>query len=264
MSLKLTLLETVQSVLSSLDSDSVSTVGETIESEQVTLIVQEVYYKMATYQTIPHFNTLLQLDGLADLTKPTVMRIPDCCTDIENVRYRRYSSDGTSFKMATVEYCDKITFLDMQLNLDTSDTSKFGNNVFDGNIKVPYSKVKNPVYFTAFDEDTIVFDGHMEAKEATMNNDSSLVTAYVVPDFFQDDNYVIPLPDMMRTQFLADCKEQAFEQLKQSDAPRNSEISNKTENRNRLHVGAHDGINGSTVTKPSWARKTRRSTRRGR
>lgn len=218
---------------------------------------------MTTYQTIPHFNTLLQLDGLADLNKPTVMKIPNCCTDIDNVRYRHYSADGTTFKMNKVEYCEKADFLDMQLNIDATDTTKFGYNIFDGNIRLPYSKIKNPTFFTAFDEDTIVFDGHIESIEATMHNDASLVMAYVVPDFSLDDSFTIPLPDMMRTQFLADCKEQAFEQLKQSDAPRNSEMANKTENRNRHLLSAHDGINRSAPQRPSFARKTR-GYRRGR
>jgi hypothetical protein len=44
--MKMTLLEIVQSTLSSMDSDAVNNINDTIESTQVAEVAKEVYYEL--------------------------------------------------------------------------------------------------------------------------------------------------------------------------------------------------------------------------
>ena len=95
--LKRTLLEVVQSTLSSMDSDAVNHIGETAESEQIALLVKEQFIELATYQHVPQFQQLTQLEGLGDPDRPTVMRIPEGATDIADIRYIHRLDNGREY-----------------------------------------------------------------------------------------------------------------------------------------------------------------------
>jgi hypothetical protein len=144
MSLKMTVLEMVQSTLGAMDSDAVDTLGETIESEQVALVCKEVYQQIAVHLNVPQFKKLTQLNGLSDLSRATVMRLPNEFTDIAEIRYRRKLEDGSGrFRMDKIFYVEPDEFLERQLELDTTE-AVVGENVLEGNVRVPYYNDRAP------------------------------------------------------------------------------------------------------------------------
>lgn len=247
MALQKTLLQVVQSTLGAMDSHSVDTIGENPESEQLVLVAREVYEEMATHQDIPQFQKLDQLLGLNDSSRATMMRIPDECTDIGTVRYRHVSSSGR-VKMEEVRFRDKDLFLHEQLCLDVDDTDKVGYNVLESNIQVPYYRDRGPCYFTLFDDQHLIFDAvdTVQAQDNTLHNDASLVISYVVPEFEMRDDFIIPLPAQMQTQFLAQMKEVAFMEQKQMANPVQTEKSRRTRRRNWHMAGVNDGLNNGS------------------
>lgn len=249
MSLKKSLLQVVQSVLGAMESDAVDTIGETPESEQVVMIAQEVYEELATYQDIPQFQKVSQMLGSNSVSLATVMKIPADCTDIGIIRYKQFSDSGR-VKMERIEYQDKNTFLDSQLCLDTSDTAKVGENVFPDNIRIPYYKDRNPCYWTSFDDETIVFDAVNTNYENTLTNDNSLVISYVVPEFKLEDTFLIPLPDQLQSQYLAQVKEVAFSEQKNIPNQIQSEKSRRQRKRNWHHASSTDGLNNGNQGEP--------------
>lgn len=263
MTLKRTLLQVVQSTLGAMDSDAVDTIGETPESEQIVLIAQEVYTELATYQDIPQFQKVDQMIGMNNTDLASVMQIPDECTDIGVIRYLQHSDSGR-VKMERIEYVDKNQFLDSQLCLDTSDTEKVGVNVFDDNIRIPYYKDRNPTCWTSFDDKTIVFDAVHQGFEDTLHNDHSMVIAYVVPDFKLEDDFVIPLPEQMHSQYLAQVKEVAFSEQKQMGNPVQSEKGRRQRRRNWHQIGVNDGLNNGNNGEPFSGFGRRSSYGRGR
>lgn len=236
-----TLLEVVQSTLSAINSDSVNTVGETIESEQVTLVAKEVFEEMSTYQTIPTFDTLTQLLGVSDTSRRTVMQLPLNATDIQYIRYKATYTNGTS-RFEEVRYCPPNEFLDRQLDLRVGEAN-VGENVLPGNVRVPYRTDKRPEYWTTFDDKFLVFDAiDMDVQgDNTLHNDNSLVMAYIIPEFQMTDDFVIPLPDKLIPQYMNAIKEIVANEQKQVHFPVRERNGEREQHRNRWFAGVRDG-----------------------
>jgi len=250
-----TLLEIVQSTLSSMDSDLVNHIGDTQESEQVALLAQEQFIELATYQRIPQFEQLTQLEGLSDITQATVMRIPECATDIADVRYRHVRNDGTEY-MEPIRQLTKSDFLDEQLRLNQN---VMGTNVLSDNILVPYRTDRGPRCFTTFDDKYIVFDAIDKEFDDTLHNDASMVLAYVIPEFLMEDDFIPPVPLKMLSQYMNMIKEVAHHEQKQYNNPFRTRDAERQGHRNRHFGGILDGLDqgeGSTRERPRQGRPT--------
>ena len=245
-----TLLEIVQSTLGSMDSDAVDSIGDTIESEQVAITAQEQYLELATYQTIPQFEQLTQLVGMSDNTQATVMKLPEGATDIKDVRYKHTDIKGNT-QFMDVCFLEKDEFLDMQLKLRISDPN-VAENVFEGNIRVPYRNDRGPCYYTSFDDEHLVFDSidTVVQLDDTLHNDNSLVIAYIIPEFELRDDFIPAVPDKLVPQYLNMIKEvNSYEQRQISNEVR-TKRSERQGHRNRHFASITDGSDKGS-SKPS-------------
>ena len=94
-----TLLELTQSILSSLSSDEVNSIGDTTESQQIANIIETVYYNMASRAELPEHEGLIQLVGADDPNKPVMMTVPAGTSRISWIEYYDTNpSDGTSIQ----------------------------------------------------------------------------------------------------------------------------------------------------------------------
>lgn len=84
---QLTLLEMTQDILSSMSSDEVSSISDTVESLQVAKIVRNKYYDIITRTGMPENKELFQFTASGDSTKPTLMYMPSQVGNIEWVKY---------------------------------------------------------------------------------------------------------------------------------------------------------------------------------
>lgn len=82
-----TVLQMVQNILSSLDSDEVNSIGDTIESRQIAQILQNKYYDMTARGALPEHTQLVQLQPSTDPFKPNLMIIPQEITKVEWIKY---------------------------------------------------------------------------------------------------------------------------------------------------------------------------------
>jgi hypothetical protein len=82
-----TLLDMTQEILSALDSDSVNSISDTVESTQVARIIQRKYYDIIARAPMAEQKVLYQFDASGDDTKPTLMTIPTGMSNIEWVKY---------------------------------------------------------------------------------------------------------------------------------------------------------------------------------
>lgn len=252
MSSKMTVREIVQSVLSAMDSDAVNHIGDTIESEQIALIVKETYYEIATYQDVPQFQKLIQLEGLQDLNRRTMMKIPDNCLDIGDVKYLRLKN-GREI-MEPVRFVEKGQFFEEMWNLDTSNPD-VGVNTLPDNIRVPYRTDTYPTCWTTFDDEYITFNAIDITQDDTLHNDASVCMGYMVPEFQMEDDFVPDLPEKMFPQFLQQVKELAFLEHKQSNNPLEREKRKRSEHRNRHLVHIHDGLDNGEARPKSYGRR---------
>lgn len=261
-----TLLQIVQSTLSSMDSDAVNHIGETQESEQIALLAKEVFIELATYQRIPQFEELSQLEGLSDSNQPTVMRIPKGSTDIVDVRYRHLLAGQEEPFFREVEFLHKSDFLDMQLRLPLRGVGEeeHGFNILDSGIEVPYITTRGPRYWTTFDNEHVVFDAIDIRCDATMHQDQSLVLAYVIPEFLLEDTFVPPIPLKLISQYRNMIKELASFEQKQLSNQFRTRNAERQRYKNRSFGGINDGADEGEYTsrqRPDQGRVLLRGTR---
>src|ERR1700721_1344212 len=94
----MTLLQMTQSILSSMGSDEVNSIGDTNESLQVANIVQQTYYNMGGRYCPPEDNQLSQLVSSNNLNTPVLMTRPSGTSRIEWVKYFDTNpADGNTF-----------------------------------------------------------------------------------------------------------------------------------------------------------------------
>ena len=68
--MRYSLIELVQRILESMDSDEVDSITDTVESLAVANIVKECYYDIISNLDLPERKDIFQLDGSGDSTKP--------------------------------------------------------------------------------------------------------------------------------------------------------------------------------------------------
>src|SRR5882672_3012504 len=118
--MKYSLLEMTQSILASMGSDEVNSIGDTAEAQQIVNILETVYYNMAARAQLPEHEGLVQLVGFDNPLKPVLMTVPDNVTKIEWIRYFDSNpSDGSTLGST------QFGAFSHDLNTDLLDNSTF-------------------------------------------------------------------------------------------------------------------------------------------
>lgn len=83
----MTLLEMTQNVLSSLDSDDVNSISDTVESSKVATIIRNKYFDIVARGLVPENCQFFQLTPSGDSALPTLMYVPDGVSEITWMKY---------------------------------------------------------------------------------------------------------------------------------------------------------------------------------
>jgi hypothetical protein len=193
---KLTLLEMTQRILSAMDSDSVNSIDDTVESLQVADIVRESYEQLVTQRDWKFLNEKTALTGLGDTNNPTKMEIPE---GVNKVLWIKYNGQD-------VEYVEPKEFQDL-LDLRTEQAGVVDANGFVVN--------RDPLYWTSFDDAYVTFDGYDSDAESTLQTANNVAYCQMVAEWTHEDGFTPLLPEKMFPTLLADAKGTAFLQLKQ-------------------------------------------------
>lgn len=219
---KLTYLQMVQFILSSMDSDDVSTITETIESQQVADIIEETYYELLDRRDWEFLrNRLRQLDVPAAGVK-NQLEIPSDVLLVQNVRYKDFDTG----KFNDITYLSPTEFVDMTQNRDTTQSTIEAVTISDS-VTLSIHNDRVPVYWTSFDEENIFFDALDTANEAALTAASSQILATVQPTLTQADATVPDMPSRMFSLFLHEAKSTCWLQLKQEGNPKSEQIARR-------------------------------------
>src|SRR5258708_4208010 len=121
---KLTLLQLVQSILSSMSSDEVNSIGDTTESMQVANIVQGSYLHVVNRAGLPDQFELFQLNSFTDATQPVMMTRPDNIAKMEWIKYFNTNPfQGTQFTTQFGAFSHGLNLDLITSNWTTSSTS---------------------------------------------------------------------------------------------------------------------------------------------
>jgi len=216
-----TLLEIVQLLLSSMDSDEVNSIDDTTESYQVALLLKSVYYDCATDLGLPEHELKFELNASGDVAKPTLMTVPSTVTKVHNIFYNTIlatTESETTPNYQEVKYMPFDDFLKMQqgLRLETSDVGTMTYASNGESFEMMYRSDKMPQWWTSFDDNTLLFDSYLSTEDTTLQKSKTMCQGMTYPTFTLEDSFV---PDLDPTQFsyyINRAKVRAFAELKQA------------------------------------------------
>lgn len=198
-----------QNILSAMDGEEISSIGDTIESQQVADEIKTTYYEcLGQFQLRSRFIPL-QLDALSDPTnKPNVLKTP---TEVDHIEWIKYNKGTVALpNYYEVYYLSPEDF--MTLIQGRVSSSNLTTVTFPGSDAVPYQIINNanPTYYTTFDNEYIIFDSYNTSVDSTLQNSKSFVWAEVLPTWTASDTFVPELESKYFPLLLAEAKSACF------------------------------------------------------
>lgn len=234
---KKTLLEMTQNILSAMDSDEVNSIGDTVESLQVAEVIRETYEYITVGIDVPGRSGIIKLDASGDVALPNYMTVP---SNVERIEWIRY--DGN-----TIEYKSPLAFMDYVAGRGVGDEVTTIENMAIYNDR-------DPLFYTSFDDDTVVFDSFDSTEGSTLMQSKTLCWGQRSLAFDMEDSFIPLLPLDMFPRLLAEAKAACFVNFKQ--------VSNATEERrarNQKVVNMNSRFKAGTVKPidrlPDYGRK---------
>ena len=214
--MRYSLLQMVQQILNSMDSDEVNSIADTTESLDIANIIKECYFEIISELQPKETEGLFHLDASGDNTKPTLMYLPATVSNIDWLKYN-VGDSVTDTNFRDLCYMDLECFFNHVNGLDLDenwvDTQIVPINGQDFNIK--FRNDESPSYWTSIDDRTILFDSFDASYETTLTSARTYGYGGLIPSFSMTDNF-IPSLDARHFQLLLNAaKAQAFVEKKQ-------------------------------------------------
>lgn len=247
---KMSLLAMAQDILSDMDSDSVNSINDSVESLQVLTILKNTYEEILTDGDWPHLRTLMQLDASGDNTKPTHMKMPENVQYLEEIRYNKRKTTDTKDKYELITFKTPTEFLDIT-NIRSSDNADILSVVDFSSATLLVENDTAPTYWTSFDDEWVVFDSYDSTADTTLQTSKTQCIAYREAAWSAVDSFVPDLPAKVFPYFLAEAKSSCFEKLKQMSSGKEEQKASRGKRRMGQERFRHNG----GITYPNYGRK---------
>lgn len=260
--MKYTLLELVQTILSSTDGEEVNSIDDTVESSQIVEIIKTVYNDIITRGDVASTKVLFTLTASGDGSKPVLMTKPSGIANIDYIKYNCQDVDDTDPVWRDVTYMPIEQFVDYVQNFSTSATEvdTMTHTMDAYTLTFPYYNDRAPSFFTVLEDDTLIFDAFDSAVDSTLQSTKSLGFGNRAVTFIRQDAWV---PELQADQFallLNEAKALAWMEQKQSEHPKAERMARR--NWQHLARTRRTTLTGNTQAKatafdslPNFARK---------
>lgn len=215
--MKMTLVEIVQNILSSMDSDDVNFIDDTEESIQVATVVQETYYHIISQKDWKHTERVVELESVSDADRPNLLRMPDNILEMWNLRYEKVGDESNARAFAKVQYEKPNDFLDRVYTRELD-----GDNIIEVTLDgIPYFiyNDRHPTFWTSFDDEFIMFDSYNAIVESTVQGNKSIIQCYVNPTWLVEDTFIPQMAEKHFPLLLEESKRACHLYFKQQDSP---------------------------------------------
>jgi hypothetical protein len=223
--MKLTLLQVINYYMDHTDGFRISTIDDGIEAQQVASIAEKVFYDLNNdVFGNTQLQSLVQLEALADNTKPNYLKLPDDAADIlhDAVMYN-ISKDITEIEMKEIKYLTPLEFIDF---IGTRKVKTTNQVVTDfGGYKMTIDNNKAPQYFTSFDDSHLVFDSYNSAVDTTLQSSKSGIVTHLQRTFTPSDTYIIDFPEWFHQTYLNTVMSEASAALREEPLPSIARLS---------------------------------------
>jgi hypothetical protein len=213
--MKPTLLDLVQSVLSSVNGDEVNSISDTTESLQVAEIIKTSYFNIISRAQLPVKTEIFQLEDSTDVLKPVLMYRPDNVRKVEWVKY--YDTTQTPFTYKYVTILPNDQFLDNVNSFNTDQTNvdlmtfTVGGKSFNFN----YRNDTQPRYCTVFNNFYFIFDAFDSSVDSTLQASKTMCLGELSPIWLMEDTFIPELDEQQVPLLLNEAKSLAYFELKQ-------------------------------------------------
>lgn len=216
--MRYTNLEAVQLILSSLDSDEVNSISDTVESNQVALLLKSVYYDIATELNLDEHHSLFELNASLDGTKPTLMYVPSNVVSIEWVEYNCKEDADEYADYQRVGYIGLDEFLTQQNSLrnETDNVGEMTFSVHGETFTTMYYDNKHPSCYTTLDDYTLLFDAYDASVDTTLQKSKTRCSGRMFPEFQMVDSFTPDFNPQQFAYYINRAKVRAFAELKQT------------------------------------------------
>ncbi|RUP39331.1 MAG: hypothetical protein EKK63_10045 [Acinetobacter sp.] len=227
--MKYTLIELVQRILESMDSDEVDSINDSPESLAVANVVKECYFDIVGKLDLPEKESIFQMTPSGDSNKPTLMYLPENIINLQRMKYNSASvSDPNWYDLNYLPWDD---FLDMQNGLLTTETNVGSMTIIEDGHTFTF-KYRNdvlPQFYASFNDRTILFDSYDSLVNTTLVASKTMCFGSIEPDFTLSDTFVPELDAQQFQLLLQASKAQAFVELKQVENPKAERKERKNE-----------------------------------
>jgi hypothetical protein len=214
-----TVLDLVQSVLSSMDSDEINSVGDTIESQQIGQLVKEIYDDIVDQFDLPSTKTTFQLESQADPLQPTHMNIPEYVNSVEWVRYNTKNAVADADRYTPIAYLTPTQFMDLS-NARSSTDSTVQTVSLDSLATIAITNNAAPQYWTSFDDIQIIFDSFNFNLETNLQTSKTTCYGQQKPILIIADATQIDLPTQLMGHLRNEVRSLAFDLYKDGTSPK--------------------------------------------
>lgn len=186
--MRLTKLQIVQDILSTLDIDNISTLSETPEADQVEAMVDKAYDEINAEKPWPHLREFTHLE----LTSTShIMKIPDGIMTVSDIWYNSKS----------IEFIIPKEMFELLASRDTTESNIDSNGAYND---------QDPVYWSSYDDTNIIFDRY----NSTLVSSLSYADAYRMPSQMTADSDYPDLPERFHKTLYYGALADAFYTLK--------------------------------------------------
>lgn len=211
--MKLTNLDYVQSILSSLGSDEVNSVSDTTESLQVLEIVKQTYFNIVSRAELKDQKKPFQLDPSLTVLEPNLMFIPSNIKSMEWIKY--YKTSSAMYNYVTMLPIQQ--FVDYVNGYNPSDVAvDVLSLVVEGETFLfNYKNNVTPHYCTVLSNFYVVFDSYDAAVDSTLQASKTMCYGLTTPTWEDTDDFIPLLDEQQVSLLLNEAKSLAFLELKQ-------------------------------------------------
>ena len=120
---KKTLLEIVVEIANDIDTDSINSINDTIEAQQIAEIVRSTYQAIISNRNWPHTKRLIQITPSGDNLKPNIMTIDEKIKELISVYYNKAKQGETRLRYEPVKYIEPDDMLRLMYGLNSDETN---------------------------------------------------------------------------------------------------------------------------------------------
>ena len=213
--MKRTLLDMVQSIMTSMGSDEVNSLDDSPESLIVAEIIRQTFYDIIAEQDWQTKRTLRAFPSTGTLDRPTHLKIPTNVQKVQRVSYDKAREDDLRVLQQPVTYLFPEQFLEHTNNRNSEKDNVVTVTDFSG---VPLLVQDNhpPTYWTSFDDKFIVFDSYDSAVENTVHGSKTQCLVLEEKGFEMSDEFIPDISSKLFPILFNEAKSRCFFEIKNS------------------------------------------------